>query len=52
MFHNRMVERLDKMLSDAMNGEFQESDYDETKLSRLENKWKHFCRLLSCPKNN
>lgn len=42
MFHNRMVERLDKMLSDAMNGEFQESDYDETKLSRLENKWKHF----------
>lgn len=42
MFHNRMVERLDKMLSDAMNGEFQESDYDETKLSRLESKWKHF----------
>lgn len=42
MFHNRMVERLDKMLSDAINGEFQESDYDETKLSRLENKWKHF----------
>jgi len=42
MFHNRTLEHLDKMLSDAINGEFQESDYDETKLSRLETKWKHF----------
>ncbi|MCR5847674.1 MAG: HAMP domain-containing histidine kinase [Lachnospiraceae bacterium] len=30
------------MLDDAMNGTFSESSYDETKLSRLESKWKEF----------
>ncbi len=30
------------MLDDAMNGTFNESSYDETKLSRLESKWKDF----------
>ncbi len=42
MFTNRTIERLDKMLDDAMNGTFSESSYDETKLSRLESKWKQF----------
>ena len=42
MFTNRIIERLDKMLDDAMNGTFSESSYDETKLSRLESKWKQF----------
>ena len=42
MFENRTIERLDKMLDSAMNGTFVESDYDETKLSRLESKWKEF----------
>ncbi|MCR5543994.1 MAG: HAMP domain-containing histidine kinase [Eubacterium sp.] len=30
------------MLDDAINGTFSESSYDETKLSRLESKWKEF----------
>lgn len=42
MFGNKVLDRLDKMLDEAMNGEFKESAYDETKLSRLESKWKQF----------
>lgn len=42
MFTNKTIEKLDKMLDDAMNGTFSESSYDETKLSRLESKWKEF----------
>ena len=42
MFSNKIVERLDQMLDDAMNGTFTESNYDESKLSRLESKWKDF----------
>lgn len=42
MFNNKVIERLDQMLDDAMNGTFSESSYDETKLSRLESKWKEF----------
>ena len=42
MFANKIVDKLDKMLDDAMNGNFSESNYDETKLSRLESKWKEF----------
>ncbi len=42
MFKNKMVDRLDHMLDDALNGTFSESNYDETKLSRLESKWKEF----------
>ncbi len=40
MFSKRRVEeRLDKMLEDGINGTFEESDYDESQLSRLEAKW-------------
>ena len=42
MFTNRVIERLDQMLDEALNGTFSESNYDETKLSRLESKWKEF----------
>ena len=42
MFTNKLVDRLDQMLDDALNGTFSESNYDETKLSRLESKWKEF----------
>ena len=35
-------ELLDRMLDDAMNGTFRESDYNETELSRLETKWMRF----------
>ncbi len=34
--------RLEDMLEDAINGSFEEGDYDETRLSRLEVKWKRF----------
>ena len=42
MLVNRTIERLEKMLDEAMDGRFVESNYDETKLSRLESKWKEF----------
>ncbi|MBQ1389102.1 MAG: HAMP domain-containing histidine kinase [Clostridia bacterium] len=35
----RILERLDRMLDDGINGTFEESDYDETQLSKLESKW-------------
>lgn len=42
MFTNKTIDKLDKMLDEALNGTFSESSYDETKLSRLESKWKEF----------
>lgn len=42
MFENKIVSRLERMLDAALSGDFQESDYDETKLSRIETKWKRF----------
>ena len=40
MFLERKVlSRLEKMLDDGINGTFEESAYDETKLSKLETKW-------------
>lgn len=35
----KLLERLDKMLENGIKGTFEESDYDETKLSKLESKW-------------
>ena len=35
----KLLKRLDKMLEDGINGTFEESDYDETQLSKLESKW-------------
>ncbi len=42
MFGRRTLDRLDQMLDEAIAGTFCESDYDETRLSRVEAKWKHF----------
>ena len=42
MFGNRTLERLDQMLDDAIAGTFQEENYDETRLSRLESRWKQY----------
>ncbi len=42
MFGRRTLDRLDQMLDEAIAGTFRESDYDETRLSRVEAKWKHF----------
>lgn len=42
MFESKTIKRLNDMLDLAMEGKFCETDYDESKLSQLENKWKHF----------
>ena len=39
---NKIVSRLDEMLTDAINGRFTESNYDETELSRLESKFRQY----------
>lgn len=52
MFGNRTLDRLDQMLNEAMTGEFQEEKYDETKLSRLESKWKSFLAASALSKAN
>lgn len=51
MFENKMIDRIEKMLDSAMNGEFRESDYDESKLSRLETKWKKYLTTSQMAKN-
>lgn len=38
----KTLRRLDEMLTDAINGTFEESRYDETELSRLESRWKQY----------
>ena len=35
----KLLERLDQMLEEGINGTFEESHYDESELSRLETKW-------------
>ena len=39
---NRIVSRLDKMITDAINGDFVENVYDETELSRLECRFRQY----------
>lgn len=38
----KIISRLDDMLTDAINGTFTESRYDETELSRLESKFRQY----------
>lgn len=42
MWKGKTLDRLEQMLEEAMDGTFSESDYNETRLSRLESKWKQF----------
>ena len=42
MFGNKTIQRLEEMLDSAIEGTFTEKDYDETRLSRLESRWKEF----------
>lgn len=42
MFESKTLKRLDQMLDEAMEGNFCEPDYNESELSRLEARWKHF----------
>ena len=52
MFRDRMLDRLEEMLDAAIKGEFEEHDYDETRLSRLETKWKQFLGASQCSRQN
>lgn len=42
MFGSRTLNRLTQMLDDAIAGTFREENYDETRLSRLESRWKQY----------
>ncbi len=42
MFGNKTIQRLEEMLDSAIEGTFSEKNYDETRLSRLESRWKEF----------
>lgn len=42
MFGYKTLDRLEHMLDEAIAGTFQESDYDESQLSKMESKWRHF----------
>ncbi len=42
MRENRIISRLDEMLTDAINGSFVETDYNETELSRLESRFRQY----------
>lgn len=42
MFGTRTLDRVSRMLDDAIAGTFREEDYDETRLSRLESRWKQY----------
>ena len=40
MFNNKkLLDRLDQMLEDGINGTFTETSYDERRLSSIESKW-------------
>lgn len=52
MFEGRTLHKLEQMIDDAITGEFQESDYDETVLSRIEVKWKQFLGASALSKEN
>lgn len=45
-------DRLNQMLDEAISGNFQESSYDETELSKLESKWKYFLESSAMSKEN
>lgn len=43
---------MNQMLDEAQSGTFREADYDESKLSRLESKWKQFLAASVLSKEN
>lgn len=42
MFENKTISRIEKMLDSAVDGTFCEDDFDESRISRLESKWKRY----------
>ena len=46
LFRDRkMTDGLNRMLDDAIAGRFEEGNYDESELSKLEVKWKRYLTL-------
>ncbi|MDE5769696.1 MAG: HAMP domain-containing histidine kinase [Oscillospiraceae bacterium] len=45
LWDKKLLERLDKMLEDGINGTFCETDYDESRVSKLETKWLRYLTL-------
>lgn len=52
MFGRKTLDRIERMLDDAIAGDFRESDYDETRLSRVESKWKHYLGMSVLTREN
>lgn len=52
MWTRKSWNRLNRMLDEGIRGEFTESRYDETELSRVEAKWKHFLEASVISKKN
>ena len=52
MFGRKTLDRIEQMVDDAIAGDFRESDYDETQLSRVESKWKHYLGLSALTREN
>lgn len=51
LISRRVYDRLNQMVDDGINGTFNESDYNESELSRLETKWKRCLTSLSLSKD-
>lgn len=51
VYVNRLFNRMDKMLDDAIDGRFTEECYDESRISRLEAKMAGFLRASGLSKN-
>lgn len=51
-FRKNTYETLNMMLDEATSGKFQESDYDESELSKLEVKWKRFLGASALSRQN
>lgn len=51
-FRKNTYEMLNMMLDEATSGNFQESDYDESELSKLEVKWKRFLGASALSRQN
>lgn len=45
LYDKKLLERLDKMLDDGINGTFCETDYNESQLSKLEAKWLRYLTM-------
>ena len=48
----KLLARLDQMLEDGINGTFAESDYDESRLSRLESRWFQYLTASKLSRQN